>query len=158
MSMLQAAWTARARLSFKRLSSACALKTWFEKCLAKTQCYLWHLSRFQDFKHSNLVYDLSGEKKVIIKLNMSRTCFFVDICGKLMNNHWSSPSGAWPLRCPLCGRGFSKQTALRSHMLMHAGEERKHRNILHSSHILMHAGELSSRSIVIMCNTQSQIC
>ena len=27
------------------------------------------------------------------------------------------------MRCPLCGRGFSKQTALRSHMLMHAGEK-----------------------------------
>ena len=103
--------------------------------------------------------DLSHQKVIVQIVQIhSISCHLLTSDQKLMNNHWSSPSGAWPLRCPLCGRGFSKQTALRSHMLMHAGEEREHRCSWQSSHILRHAGEVSSRNIATLCDTRSKIC
>ncbi|CAF4114539.1 unnamed protein product, partial [Rotaria magnacalcarata] len=32
-------------------------------------------------------------------------------------------NGTWPYRCPICTRGFSKQTNLKNHLLIHTGQK-----------------------------------
>ena len=38
-------------------------------------------------------------------------------------------NGHWPFKCPICSRGFSKQTNLKNHLFLHTGKS----NILNFS-------------------------
>lgn len=37
-----------------------------------------------------------------------------------LKSHMYIHNGSWPLKCPICNRGFSKQTNLRNHIFLHS--------------------------------------
>ncbi len=40
-----------------------------------------------------------------------------------LKSHTYVHTGTWPFKCHICHRGFSKQTNLKNHLLLHSGKE-----------------------------------